>query len=81
MPWKSVAQARWGHSPAGRRALGAAGVREWDEATPEGSLAGTKGSAQHKKAEPGTKAASEKHQRKLKRGEFKRGGYNWRDYE
>ena len=34
-----------------------------------------------KKAEPGTRAASEKHQRKLRRGEFKPGGYNWRDYE
>ena len=27
------------------------------------------------------RTASEKHQRKLKRGEFKPGGYNWRDYE
>ena len=43
--WKSVAQARWGHSPAGKKALGGnAGVAEWDASTPEGSLAGTKGS-------------------------------------
>lgn len=44
MPWKSVAQARWGHSPAGKKALGASGVKEWDSATPKGSLTGTKGS-------------------------------------
>ncbi len=44
MPWKSVAQARWGNSPSGKKALGAAGVKEWNAATPQGSLAGTKGS-------------------------------------
>ena len=39
MPWKSVAQARWGHSPAGLKALGGkAAVSEWDAATPKGSL-------------------------------------------
>jgi len=33
-PWKSKAQARWGHSAAGEEALGGeAGVREWDVAT------------------------------------------------
>lgn len=39
MPWKSKAQARWGHSPSGIRALGGLGrVAEWDAATPKGSL-------------------------------------------
>lgn len=34
MPWKSKAQARWGHSAAGKEALGGeAGVHEWDTAT------------------------------------------------
>ncbi|MGH9345051.1 MAG: hypothetical protein ACRD19_14985 [Terriglobia bacterium] len=34
MPWASIAQARWGHSPAGIRALGGQGnVREWDVAS------------------------------------------------
>lgn len=44
MPWKSVAQARWGHSPAGKKALGAKAIPEWDSATLKGSLKGTKGS-------------------------------------
>jgi len=44
MPWKSVAQARWGHSPAGKKALGAKAIPEWDAATKKGSLSGTKGS-------------------------------------
>lgn len=39
MPWKSKAEARWGHSPAGLRALGGKqAVAEWDGATPKGSL-------------------------------------------
>ena len=39
MPWKSKAQAAWGHSPSGLKALGgAAKVSEWDAATPKGSL-------------------------------------------
>ncbi len=39
MPWKSVQQARWGHTPAGEKALGGADkVAEWDAATPKGSL-------------------------------------------
>ena len=38
MPWKSKAQAAWGNSPAGAKALGAAGVKEWNAATPKGSL-------------------------------------------
>lgn len=34
MPWKSAAQARWGHSAAGVQALGGkAKVAEWDRAT------------------------------------------------
>ena len=39
MPWRSIAQARWGHSPAGEKALGGpSAVAEWDSATPKGSL-------------------------------------------
>lgn len=39
MPWESKAQARWGHSPAGKKALGGeSAVREWDAATVPGSL-------------------------------------------
>lgn len=39
MPWDSVQQARWGHSPAGLKALGGkAKVAEWDAATTKGSL-------------------------------------------
>lgn len=39
MPWKSKAQAAWGHSPAGLRALGGkSAVSEWDSVTPKGSL-------------------------------------------
>lgn len=34
MPWKSDQQRKWGHTVAGKKALGGeAGVREWDEAT------------------------------------------------
>jgi len=34
MPWRSVQQARWGHSPAGLKALGGKeAVGEWDRAT------------------------------------------------
>lgn len=49
MPWKSVKQARWGHSKAGEKALGASGVKEFDSATASGSLSGTKGSKSGKK--------------------------------
>lgn len=39
MPWASKAQAAWGHSPSGLRALGGKDkVDEWDDATPKGSL-------------------------------------------
>ena len=39
MPWQSKAQAAWGHSPSGLKALGGASkVREWDSATSKGSL-------------------------------------------
>lgn len=39
MPWKSIQQARWGHSAAGEKALGGkAAVSEWDAATAKGSL-------------------------------------------
>lgn len=33
MPWKSQAQKRWGNSPSGQKALGKAGVAEWNAAT------------------------------------------------
>ncbi len=33
MPWKSLKQERWGNSSAGKKALGAKGVREWNRAT------------------------------------------------
>ena len=33
MPAKSKAQLRWVNSPAGKEALGAKGVEEWDKAT------------------------------------------------
>ena len=33
MPYKSIQQARWAHSPSGIKALGKEGVAEWDAAT------------------------------------------------
>lgn len=33
MPAKSKAQLRWVNSPAGKAALGAKGVKEWDQAS------------------------------------------------
>lgn len=33
MPAKSLSQLRWVNSPSGRKALGAAGVKEWDQAS------------------------------------------------
>lgn len=33
MPFVSKAQQRWGNSPAGKKALGSAGVAEWNAAT------------------------------------------------
>jgi hypothetical protein len=33
MPWVSAAQRRWGNSPSGHRALGDAGVSEWNAAS------------------------------------------------
>jgi hypothetical protein len=33
MPWKTLKQAKWGHSTSGRKALGAQGVAEWDAKT------------------------------------------------
>lgn len=33
MPWVSEAQRRWGNSPAGEKALGKAGVQEWNDAS------------------------------------------------
>ena len=44
MPWKSKAQAAWGHSASGLKALGGKSkVAEWDAATPKGSLPPKKG--------------------------------------
>lgn len=33
MPWVSARQRRWGNSPAGHKALGDAGVSEWNAAS------------------------------------------------
>jgi len=33
MPWKSEQQPKWGHTAAGRKALGDAGVKEFDQAS------------------------------------------------
>lgn len=33
MPWKSKAQQAWGNSPSGHKALGNAGVNEWNHAS------------------------------------------------
>lgn len=33
MPWVSKRQERWGNSPAGHKALGDAGVEEWNQAS------------------------------------------------
>lgn len=33
MPYKSKAQERWAHTPAGKAALGAKGVKEFDQAS------------------------------------------------
>lgn len=38
MPFVSEAQRRWGNSPSGEKALGKAGVKEWNDATPKGKL-------------------------------------------
>lgn len=54
MPYTSVQQARFFHSPTGMKKIGAKKVKEFDAATPKGSLAGTRGSKQktHKKLVP-----------------------------
>lgn len=33
MPWRSLAQERWGNSASGKKALGKSGVQEWNAAT------------------------------------------------
>jgi len=38
MPWKSKQQEKWGNSPAGHKALGDAGVAEWNMASKGKSL-------------------------------------------
>ena len=45
-PWESEAQRRWGNSPSGKKALGAAGVHEWNEATKGKKLPEKVGKAQ-----------------------------------
>lgn len=44
MPAKSKAQLRWVNSPSGQKALGASGVKEWDEASKGLKLPERKGS-------------------------------------
>lgn len=38
MPWKSKAQEKWGNSPSGHKALGDAGVKEWNAASKAAKL-------------------------------------------
>lgn len=33
MPYSSQAQERWAHTDSGKKALGSAGVKEWDSAS------------------------------------------------
>lgn len=52
MPWASVQQAKWGHSPSGLLALGGKKkVAEWDSATEPGSLPERKEPMEKKKPE------------------------------
>lgn len=43
MPFVSEAQRRWGNSPSGHKALGDAGVAEWNSATRGKKLPARKG--------------------------------------
>ncbi len=47
MPWKSTAQERWGNSPSGHKALGDAGVAEWNAASEGKSLPKKAGHMNH----------------------------------
>lgn len=47
MPWKSKAQAAWGNSPAGHKALGDKGVSEWNRASKGMSLPEHTGHVHH----------------------------------
>lgn len=47
MPWKSKKQAAWGNSPAGHKALGDAGVAEWNAASKGKKLKGEAHSYSH----------------------------------
>jgi hypothetical protein len=38
MPWQSKQQSKWGNSASGKAALGVKAVKEWNAATPKGSL-------------------------------------------
>lgn len=58
MPWKSEAQRRWGNSPSGRKALGDAGVDEWNGATKGKKLPERKSKPSlHARVKKGLKAA------------------------
>lgn len=45
MPWKSKAQEKWGNSPSGHKALGEAGVQEFNSASKGKKLPKLKGEA------------------------------------
>ena len=74
MPYKSRAQQRYFH--AHEDEIGSDTVRELDDATDFKRLPEKK-----RNADAPPKTASQKHRKKLKHGQFTRGGYNWRDYE
>lgn len=47
MPWKSKKQQAWGNSPSGHKALGDAGVAEFNAATKKSKLTGESHSYDH----------------------------------
>ncbi len=57
MPFVSQAQRRWGNSPAGRKALGASGVKEWNSAT-QGRKLPEKISNRKGRRSPGSRVSS-----------------------
>ncbi len=61
MPFKSVRQQRWEHTPAGTKALGgAAKVKEWDQATDFNALPMKVGVAQSHPAHPTARRARQR---------------------
>lgn len=52
MPFLSKAQARWGNSPAGVKALGKSGVKEWNDASKGTKLPERIGKPRHKVKSP-----------------------------